>query len=583
MKGISGKVFGIMVLAWVIELLVLGIFSATPAQAGVLPEFHNTWFVNRLAVRFLEFFPVATITALLFSWSFMIERSVLKKSMGKIVAFWQVVKSSIVMVISITLMYGLAMAFLYGSWVDSAEKAESDSYLAQLYKEEAVKKYSAGAFSDAYHEINKSLALDSGWGEAVKSRDMILVALQKEIELKKAAEKAPEPQRLNYTFSNLLKSIEEAKSAEDWFTALSYAELALNTASADEVPIARKIIEDIRRSIQTIELEPEERKAKDIYRIKRDAILEEYRRGNFIASYYGLKELEKKNPTDPDLREWMPKVIVALNNAVFFEDEIQEAFIRTSAHPVLVRLRSSNGQGTIFLYAGRVLRGRFAYFVSDLELYERDAGGKLVLHVKSPYAKLQAVSKEGTEAVPVKMNALTKAIVRTENRIISEAGILFGNRSEAEKNFYPLAIGAEDLWTLARVGSDYRNAGFNDLVSFLDLHSRASFDVRPVQLELLNRFSQVLGMTSLCFVAIAIGWANRSRYLHRPLVLGLLMSFFLPLAVIAFMKAWALTMQHINSGLLVLLGFNAALGVVVGLFSVLLLVSMVFAAGQQVD
>ena len=544
-----------------------------------------TWAIKDALIHFFDNVPVMVAAGMLFAWSFLLDRTTLRLDNSNRQPFWKLVQSPLILVLVLTIGYALVLAFAYGTINDQRAKLLNDSVLAQETLQRAREDLNAGRLETARSETRRAQALVPGWDDADRLYGTIIGEQNKN---QKPTLDTPTPStkpESNLTFKDLLSLMDKAEAEKDWFTALRYAEFAIETGNASEKQIAMERSNRIHQEIANFGPDEAEKTTSRIHAIKQSAIVDKYQNHDYLGAYYELLELKKIAPRDTDLRDWFPKVENALLRQVFFREEIEDSSGRTGTHPVFVKLPGTKETGPVFFYAGTMLQGKVSYYALDVELLQLSTDGNVLLHIQAPVAKLVPVPDDDhqgdTTGKPDQYLLLTKSVNKDINKLASEARIIEGTRNAYEANVYKIPVQGPALWTLSRTGTEFSTAGVEDLLWFLSVFPKVGRDVLPVEIEMLDRLFVVLSLVPAALLALALGWSNRSRYLNKPLIPGFFSVFFIPAGTYLTWHASAWLTHIILSSILVLAGFTVALVASLGLAAIFMLGTFFYTAGQS--
>lgn len=578
MKKPGIRVFASLFLAH----LVLGILVFMDAwfkvPTTVAPGFVNDWILGTALYSFVDGVPAAVIAGVTLAWSFLIDKNLVRQFLGKEGHFWKMLRSSLVMAVVFATLYFLVLGFAQDSFSAMASKALSDSALSELYFEKAKSARFEKNLNRAYEEIRKSLIILPANKAAQAFREEVLMAIAEEHKKPKEIIQEIPDNLSSLSVQELLEAARRFTVQEDWYSALYYAETALKVSRGDDKVRCELLIAEIRSNIGTSNLDRMSRRELQIHDIKQRAIVRNYRNGQMVEAYFALKELESIAPNDQDLKLWLPRVVSALDKVAFFHEELENAMGRASAKSLFVVFPQSDGS-RILLYADKVLQGQFTEYLTGMELVHAGAGGQVRFRVKAPWAKIA----RGGDGWMIQTQSILRVKEAGTDGIRSRAEIIQGTRPSGEDNIYPIPLQGSVLLALARTGSDYRSSSMAELFWFLEVLPKLSYDVRPVQMELLDRFMKGASVLVFWFFAIAIGWANRSRYMTKPLGIAFLTIVALPFAAGFVARAFMLLAHNSLAGVLVMGGFEWALGAAFTFTGIAVLSALFMAAMQRFD
>jgi hypothetical protein len=383
---------------------------------------------------------------------------------------------------------------------------------------------------------------------------------------------------LNLTFDDLLGRAQQSLAREDFFSAVFFADLALQLSGRQRDPRALAIRQEGRRRIQVVEMSEAQAQQSRRFFDKRMA-LDALEQGNLVESYYIMKSVHDQNPQDADVIEWFPVIQQALANTYFFLDEATEALefgtlgsavawqtIAPGGEQILVfsasqtsRLRVSIPPGSrLFLEdtdsggsstrRSNILLNYFLFGV-ELAVINRDSGA-LEARGTIPYAKAmllqdpQARIAPGTErGVAATIPQITGWFLQTQG--ISRDGpgafqqiqwdLIEPNRETfiaslfEERDLIPLPMEPELLFAVGSFATSLEGLNLAQVFNSLNLAGQIGYETIAFETELLSRLSRPL--VDIFLFVIGLGWAWSSRI--RKAGANVILSFAtLPLALI---------------------------------------------------
>lgn len=566
MKGVALKVFGAILLALGINAALAWVQVLLSLPQGIQPQFLGQWQYFRACFLFIEGIPVAVLAAILFSWAYLIDSGTVRRNTGRDNAFWPLVRGQITGALVCGALYIMAIAFWQGDCLRQTIQAESNSRVLQGLYQDFDQAVEAKDANSAILTIRKARAMAPDQADTRTRHQLLAGKLETWADSRIAdgikASASSEAAIAKFRFADMLAEARKHYEAKDLYSALYYAEMAVQAASAASRPEAEVLISDIRRSLGVLEGQAGDLQQRRINEIKERAIIRELRgKSDYIAAYYSLKELEALAPNDRDLAIWLPIVSKNMEGVAFFQEDLEEAMVHPSTGSLFIRTSDSEGNGR-FLYADQVLQGRFAWFLTGFEVLDLDAAGNVVRHLQAPGAKI--IPAPGPDPKPGQPKAaaswliLARSVLREKPGIHTAATDLLEPAAIQIEHAIPAPGSGSELFTLAQAGARYEAVSFADLLWFRDILGKYAWDVRPVQVEILDRIIQGASLIVFWLAGMVVAWSLRSRYAQRPRFLGALMVLVLPLVSFVLVRATIFLCHQIATSVLLLWGEYAA-------------------------
>ncbi|ACH94600.1 uncharacterized conserved protein [Borrelia recurrentis A1] len=133
--------------------------------------------------------------------------------------------------------------------------------------------------------------------------------------------------------------------------------------------------------------------------LEREASIFEEKQRNFLylntekfkPAYYGFLKLHNLFPNDNEILSYKNKSLDKLKIHYFFFDEIEKYYEHYGINDVFL-VQSNSGDGTYdYIYMQKVVNTVFSYtkMIKNFELIRFDSLGKVILHIKVPFATLK--------------------------------------------------------------------------------------------------------------------------------------------------------------------------------------------------
>jgi hypothetical protein len=557
MKSVQAKLTVCLFAAMFGNFLWAMIVASQSNTAEILSVLRDTYFSAQVGVLFIDNLPVAIACGVLFAWAVIIDVAMIRHSIKQDANFRHILKGQIIVALLSTVLYILLIGFVQGNFLSVMAKAKVDSNLAQRYAEMAKAAGDQGRHEEAYLLVRKAQAIVPGYGLAEEYRAELVTKLDAQ---KLAAIDSSGLAKLSIEsleYSEVFALSERYVNNGDLYSALYYCELALQLANAQQRLEALVLEQGIRERLGVLSVDEGALLQRQIALLKQRAIIEHYRQGQFIDAYYDLKELAKLDSHDTDLLLWLPKVELALQGVAFFQEEFEESFLRSSGHSLFAVKTLDNG-GKQFIFAEKVIQGRFTQYLSGLELLNVTNDNRVIFHIKADYAKIIPVTGHSQAAGEISYRIITKSVLQERRVYYSQAQLLAGERATGMENIYEIPWSGYELFSLAHSGAQYATASLQDLLWFSNQLPQFGYDLRPLYSEILGRFTKAISLFLIWLGAMVVGWAKHLRYGRRPIFLIILILPVLPLVLGLIYKLLENITRVLGWGILSGWGFEGA-------------------------
>jgi hypothetical protein len=309
-----------------------------------------------------------------------------------------------------------------------------------------------------------------------------------------------------------------------------------------------------------------------LYRLKRDGyeamIGEEWIRG-----YYILKELSRRNPEDPDARNFLARCEEELGRIVFFTDELELRIGEILMGPVFSFPGRYEGRAAVRCSSLSAFPG-FTY-VLGLELMTFNPQGELTGRVEAPYAKFLPVRVSGRERTVVLMRALD----RLDKNTHWGPHWTGSQHSEIGDDQIILDVPYEDFLLITRISRGVDSLFMGELSIAADRMGNYGFIPQVFQAEILRRLSNSALHLSLTIFALLLGWRFRAkkhlRFVWLPM-LGVL-----PLIANGAVYGYRHIFDDLDIGMILSLGFPLAVFISMAGSLILFVLALVLLAAQH--
>ena len=363
----------------------------------------------------------------------------------------------------------------------------------------------------------------------------------------------------------LVHRAERLLEAEDYFSAHYFATLALqmDPNREDAAALAARAWNRIRN----VELSDNEREQLSVFEAKQRGY-QAYQTGEYVEAYYIFEDLRQRYPRDPDVQEFYPLILAEARDVSFFIDEARDAQAAPGVHRILFRNRFEPDLRE-FVSFDRLVETRQGTFAYGIEVIAyRD--GRILYQAAAPYGKFLG------------SNLVTLAIDREDAAVFFDADYVRGEPLDGTPNSFELTPDLDEIFDLSSANS-LSGMSVPDLLRVADVLDRFGYQGEPARMELLMHLFEVFSLVILSFLAMAVGWRMRSRYLARPPIAALLLLPLLPLMVSYLYQLYEYAARIVIGTLVLASGMSVAIGVFVTIQAVMLVVSMMLLALQATE
>jgi hypothetical protein len=369
-------------------ILILAIIS----QPGfLLIDLSFQWISNAALASYFEYFVPISLTALILSFSVIIDPHEVNTELGGKSGIFHLVKGSIVVFLILTALFAMIVfVFLPGAH-QARDDAETKSRLARAYVNSAQEDFAAGRYNDAILNVDFAISLGDSFPEALDLRadiiDRVGFNLAQETENMETPPETPEPQiPTNRSFGELLTLAEKSFAEEDYFNALYFAQQVLGPNNIRDDADAKRIINESKEAIANLALDNTE--ASDLDRFTRTRRgFNAFQRAEYLTAYYIFSDLLEDYPGDQEINRWYQATLELADTQFFFTDEVQAALDSPIKENVLFSFAIDESI-TAYVRAGQMIHNRFGTYFIDLEYLELNENDVVVSWGIAPYGKL---------------------------------------------------------------------------------------------------------------------------------------------------------------------------------------------------
>jgi hypothetical protein len=320
-----------------------------------------------------------------------------------------------------------------------------------------------------------------------------------------------------------------------------------------------------------------ERQAYDLFRLKQNAygtmVAEDW-----IAAYYLFLELSRLSPDDPDAANFLALCEEGIGEIAFFTDEMDMTMGELLTEAVFSLPRRTpggreDGRLVLRLYSLSIFPD--VSYGLDLECLAFDRNGRLVYRLEAPYVKIVPKILDSEDRLVVMMRSLDRHD-RGKRREPVWSGSGRPGIGDAQ---ILLDVSYEEYLLLSRVRRGVDNLYIGELFTAARILGSFGYVPQVFQAELVRRIAEPALFLPLGIAAIVTGWRLRAK--KRPRYLGIPMLGILPLALHGLVQVFQSAVSVLTMGLVLSLGFSAAIAVAVAGGVVLFLLSLILLAAQH--
>lgn len=353
-----------------------------------------------------------------------------------------------------------------------------------------------------------------------------------------------------------------------WFA--TFAE-RLAKAESGERAIAARIAADAWNAIAGMEPSAKDKEAFEVFSQKREGYKATLAQ-DWIRAYYIYAALYKTQKKDPDVVKFFKRSEEGAKSVSFFIDEVGSS-IGEADLDVFLSLPRTDGGREVVAIRRLHLFADIAYG-EGFELVSFAADGQLRYRVESKYVKLVPFenSRPGTVA-------LLLAIDRESEKLRWTPKWTAGKAPDAVSTRVMLDAPYENITLAVRAGRGVETLSIVDLNRGAEILKSYGFIADAFNAEIMRRLVEPFAFLSLAVFVLAAAWRFRAR--SGPGVLGIPVLLFLPVATDVLVQAYRYMATASSATFAVSLPFAAALSAALAYQVVLLLLALVFLAGQR--
>lgn len=537
MTGVTRTVVVTIFLTCLVALFVLFFVSLFTFPAhDVMAHYYWQWVFANTIVRFADAIIPVQCAALVLAFSLFIRQMDLRVAAGGVPRFPRIIRSTIVLLLVLTVGYALALELLVPREESLRSQTVYNTALATAMISRARSSVANKQYDTALTQVDEYLALNPEDADARQLRSEIIQNIPRG-DASAADESQSSPTAVAAgaaSAADLLTRAADYMKSADYFSAYYYASLAfrLETDNTD----ARRIMAEASDRIKSVDMSKMEKKQADVFAMKQRGFLA-LQKGDAIQAYYVFSELKSELPNDPDVERYYPEALSAVKQVAFFRENVEQALKLPSLGSMSFINRKTDEYREI-LRIGRLVQAPEGTYAFDVELMRFTPEGKVLLHLSMPYAKF-----EGQFLI---MHAIGKS-----DPSISVEPTLYAGKIPADPGpIFEVMVPREDLPVFTAADSGVESVGLLQLWASAGRLQEFGRPARPVFESLVERLMLPFSFVTLSLFSMSLGWRFRSRYLTRPPLGAVLLS------PVVFVATFYLYRAYIY-GMRVVLGFTA--------------------------
>lgn len=355
-----------------------------------------------------------------------------------------------------------------------------------------------------------------------------------------------------------------------WLATL--AERIARSGSPEKADAAR-IAADSWNEIASTEPSAADKAAFSIYKRKRDgyaAILAE----DWIRAYYIYESLAETETDDPDVARFFGISERGARTVAFFADEVGASL--GDVHLDVLLSLPGRDKGRDILRIRRLHPFADAAYGEGLELLSFDAAGKLQHAVSAPFVKAVPLTAGEGEAHTA---LLLLALDRDDERVRWEPTWTAGAPQSGLRTRVVLETSYERIMLAVHARRGVEALSVPELDRGVSILAEYGFSAEIFRAEMLRRFVEPFAFLSLAVFVLAVAW--RSRAPKGMGVAGIPVLALLPFALDVLAQAYRSLSMTSSTVFAAALPIGAAIAAAVALQAALLLIALVFLAGQR--
>ncbi|HUZ18568.1 MAG TPA: hypothetical protein VMV68_09275 [Spirochaetia bacterium] len=571
MGSTSRRVNGVSFLCYLGAYFAIVVYSIiTFEPKNVLSSLLWSWVWTNSAVILIQAIVPIQATALLIVYSFTRLEHSRKAGAPVYEPFYRLVNSVLVTLLVYTLIFTAVTEGLLPVVQGAREALIERTLLAHAYYADYETALREKRYADAQSNLQRYLDVNPSNASAHALYDKLSLAnIQRNLATAAAESSglpAAEQARVeNESTSSLIALAQAFMTKGDYASANYYASVALTISPASAA--ARQILSRSQADLSRVTPSAAEQ-AQKAYFAKKSLGRQDLENGNPIRAYYLFKSLEKKHADDPDVTTYLSKSLASLSAFAFFRQEIDRVDAYPGTRDVLFVERERGGAKDVVYFHKMVTVGDTTY-VNGIEAIQLSPSGSVTYQVHAPYGKMIG-------------NNLSMYCIEKDKELSYLPQVISGTFPDTQHYQLPVTTGIGTLQQLGGRAVEVSTSSLPRLFSLVGLLPSIGYLEQPIQVDMLRRVLVPFSFLILSIFSIGAGWSLRVRSGHPSPFAYLIVPFF-PF-VVSFLYSLYLYGSKIFYGfLLTLIRFWPTLIVLAGVQFVLLILSLVYLAGQSTE
>ncbi|MBN2737115.1 MAG: LptF/LptG family permease [Spirochaetales bacterium] len=590
-KGIMGKALFSVFITYVIAFIFYAIWMVFFPPVGPLPNFVLSYSINQAFINIIDNFIALTALALMLAYSLLYSNSDFHGE-DHSSHFHKIVKPVLILIIVLAVIYTLLIIWVHPLLNKSNQDIQFNSQLAKNYLTQAEKEFRAENYNEAIKYLDYSLNIDKDYKKALnieldirnkmKSLNITFSTIKTQNQETMITENSR--QKLENEASQFMGIAHEAYLKEDFFTAYYNAKRAfeLDPTRIDADELSVNSMNHISDNIHSIadEEQQEEFKAK----IEGYNALFSKDSSDYIKAYYIFKNLQKKNPDDPDIQKYLKESSQKINHISFFLDEIKNINHFPGYNNILF-INSQNPREIISIT--KMIMVTEGIYFQDIEVLTLDSNNNIQQHLFAPYGKfiytdmprvIESQNQDNKQYIS--LNAIDR---ENPNIATSPQYFVSPKNSDPLSQLVHLHPPIKNLPYLQLNSKFARSLSLVELNTARDPIGNFGYSVLKIEIEFLSRLLKPFMFLIICFFAIGLGWFLRSRYLGKPPIIQLFMIPLFPFVINFIINLLTQGYKVIISFFVISSGLWPALIAGIAILIVLMFLSIIYLASQIIE
>ena len=237
--------------------------------------------------------------------------------------------------------------------------------------------------------------------------------------------------------------------------------------------------------------------------------------GDYLTAYYEFLDLHTADiarddrKRDPDLERFLELARKGVMETFFFIDETRQLRAFESARNVVFTVKRPDG-GTDAVYAAGVVytrvSGRDVVYLRDFELIRHSRYLQLEYHIRVPFVKMFAYSREGEAD---RSEFLLQSVDRSGERARQRPVVIAGAPEAQDLSVLLLDLPYRDFSLIVSANRGAASMNMLELVRFHDRADQYGYEPRIYLREVISRLSEPFILLILSVMALIAGWKYR--------------------------------------------------------------------------